>query len=198
MKVGCFNILMARVANTSLFKRIRVFSNFCVFSNCWKGKRIGEFHWSWILEDRTQVWTGDEKNHHRVFIFAPSKQRPVKTFQVVVVHGKEIYQAACYTCKICCLTCKTVCFLTWLFSLLSPSSLLKPLSFIDVCKLLGIRMRFFVWGLYERLRNDRNTLNKISPESWIRNIYESSSVTVAPTRTIQWYLFLYRYFPDYF
>ena len=49
-------------------------------------------------------------------------------------------------------------------------------------------MRFFVWRLYERLRNDPNTLNKISPESWIRNIYESSRVTVAPTRTIQWYL----------
>ena len=123
---------MARVANTSLFKRIRVFSNFCVFFQLAEnGKWIGEFHWSWILGDRTQVWTGDEKNHHRVFIFTPSKQRPVKKFQVLVVHGKEIYQAACYTCKICCLTFKTFCFLTWLFSLLSPSSLLKPLSFID-------------------------------------------------------------------
>ena len=120
--------------------------------------------------------------------------------------GKEMYQAACYTCKICCLTFKTFCFLTQLFSLLSPSSLLNPLSFIDVCKLLGIRMRFFVWGLYERLRSDPNTLNKITPQSWIGNIYESSNVTVAPTRTIQWYLrllcakvwFLYRYFPHYF
>ena len=106
------------------------------------------------------------------------------------MHGKGIYHAACYTCKICCLTFKTFCFLAWLFSLLSPSSLLKALSFIDrMClNLLGIRMRFFVCGLYERLRNDPNTLNKISPEFWIRNIYESSSVTVASTRTIQWYL----------
>ena len=39
---------------------------------------------SWILGDRTQVWTGDEKNHHRVFITS-SKQRPVKKFHVVVV-----------------------------------------------------------------------------------------------------------------
>ena len=110
------------------------------------------------------------------------------------------------TCKIRCLTFKTFCFLTRLFSLLSPSSLLNPLSFIDVCKLLVIRMRFFVWRLYERLRSYPNTLNKITPESWMGNIYESSNVTVAPTRTIQWYLrllcanlwFLYRYFPHYF
>jgi len=78
----------------------------------------------------------DEKNHHRVFILTSSKQRPVKKFHVVVVHGKEIYQAACYTRKICCLTFKTFCFLTQLFWLLSPSSLLNPLSFIDVCSKL--------------------------------------------------------------
>ena len=54
-----------------------------------------------------------------------------------------------------------------------------------------IRMRLFVWRLYKRLRNDPNTFNKISPESWIRNIYESCSVTVAPTRTIQWYSTLF-------
>ena len=161
---------------------------------------------SWIPGDRTHAslnW--NEKNHRRVLILTSSKQHPVKIFHVVVVRGKEIYQAACYTCKICCLTFKTFCFLTQLFSLLSPSSLLNPLSFIDVCKLLGIRMRFFEWGLYERLRSDPNTLNKIRPESWIGNIYESSNVTVAPTRTIQWYLrllcakvwFLYRYFPHY-
>ena len=161
---------------------------------------------SWILEDRTQVWSGDEKNHRRVFILMSSKQHPVKIFHVVVVRGKEIYQAACYTCKICCLTFKTSCFLTQLVSLLSLSSLLNPLSFIDVCKLLEIRMRFFVWRLCERLRSDPNTLNKISPESLNRNIYESSSVTVAPTRTIQWYLsllcanlwFLYRHLSHYF
>ena len=141
---------------------------------------------------RTQVWTGDEKNHHRVFIFTPSKQRPVKKFQVVVVQGKEIYRAACQTCKICCFD--VVDLVAIAVVLARATQFYRP----DVCKLLGIRMRFFVWGLYERLRNDRNTLNKISPESWIRNIYESSSVTVAPTRTIQWYLFLYRYFPDYF
>ena len=147
---------------------------------------------SWIPGDRTHAslnW--NEKNHRRVLILTSSKQHPVKIFHVVVVRGKEIYQAACYTCKICCLTFKTFCFLTQLFSLLSPSSLLNPLSFIDVCKLLGIRMRFFVWRLYERLRSDPNTLNKISPESLNRNIYESSSVTVAPTRTIQWYLTFY-------
>ena len=105
-----------------------------------------------------------------------------------------------------CLTFKTFCFLTQLVSLLSLSFLLNPLSFIDVCKLLEIRMRFFVWRLYERLRSDPNTLNKISPESLNRNIYESSSVTVAPTRTIQWYLsllyanlwFLYRHLSHYF
>ena len=50
---------------------------------------------------------------------------------------------------------------------------------------VGIRMHLFVWRLYERLGNDPNTFNKISPESWIRNIYESCNVTVAPTRTIQ-------------
>ena len=34
----------------------------------------------------------------------------------------------------------------------------------------------------------RITLNKISLESWVRKNYESSSVTVASTQTIQWYL----------
>ena len=43
--------------------------------------------------------------------------------------------------------------------------------------------RFFVWRLYERLRNDPNTFNKIRPESWIRNIYESASVTVREQST---------------
>ena len=166
MNVGCFKILMARVANTSLFKRIRVFSNFCVFSNLLKrqmNRRISlelnpwgphpSLNWGW-------------KKYRRVFIFTSSKQRRVKQIsRRGRARGKEMYQAACYTCKICCLTFKTFCFLTQLFSLLSPSSLLKPLSFIDVCKLLGIRMRFFVWRLYERLRNDPNTLNKISLES---------------------------------
>ena len=33
---GALKILMARVANTSLFKRIRVVSNFCVYSNLLK------------------------------------------------------------------------------------------------------------------------------------------------------------------
>ena len=36
----------------------------------------------------------------------------------------------------------------------------------------------------EMIRNDPNTLNLINPESWIWNIYESASVTVAPTPTI--------------
>ena len=150
---------------------------------------------------RTQVWTGDEKNHHRVFIFTPSKQRSVK---------KNFRSWSCMAKKFAKQRARRAKFvvLTWLFSLLSPSSLLKPAQFYrpDVFfKLLGIRMRFFVWGLYERLRSDPNTPNKITPESWIGNIYESSNVTVAPTRTIQWYLrllcakvwFLYRYFPHY-
>ena len=195
---------MARVASTSLFKRIRVVSNFCVY--CWKrqmNRRISlelnpwgphpSLNWGWKKSSSCVYYvlqTTSRKNISR-------RGR---------ARGKEMYQEAFYTCKICCLTFKTFCFLTQLFSLLSPSSLLNPLSFIDVCKLLGIRMRFFVWGLYERLRSDPNTLNKITPESWIGNIYESSNVTVAPTRTIQWYLrllcakvwFLYRYFPHYF
>ena len=70
-----------------------------------------------------------------------------------------------------CLTFKAFCFLTLLW-LLSPLSLINPPSIIDVCKLLGIRTRF--QRLYERLRNDPYTLNKVSPESSIRNIYKFS------------------------
>ena len=36
MNVGCYKILVARVAKTSLFKQIRVFSNFFVLSNLLK------------------------------------------------------------------------------------------------------------------------------------------------------------------
>ena len=196
---------MARVASTSLFKRIRVVSNFCVY--CWKrqmNRRISlelnpwgphpSLNWGW------------KKSSSCVYYVLQTTSRKKKIHVVVVQEAKKFTKQRATRAKICSLTFKTFCFLTQLFSLLSPSSLLNPLSFIDVCKLLGIRMRFFVWGLYERLGSDPNTLNKITPESWIGNIYESSNVTVAPTRTIQWYLrllcakvwFLYRYFPHYF
>ena len=149
---------------------------------------------------------GWKKSSSCVYYVLQTTSRKKKNSRRGRARGKEMYQEACYTRKIWCSTFKTFCFLTQLFSLLSPSSLLNPLSFIDVCKLLGIWMRFFVWRLYERLRSYPNTLNKITPKSWIGNVYESSNVTVAPTRTIQWYLrllcanvwFLYRYFPHYF
>ena len=68
------------------------------------------------------------------------------------------------------------------------STLIGQSKYIShVASPVGIRMRFFAWRLYERSRNDPNSFNKISPESWIQNIYESCNVTVAPTRTIQWY-----------
>ena len=101
---------MARVASTSLFKRIRVFSNFCVYSNLLK--TANNFTGVESLGTAPKFELGIKKNYHQVFIFTSSKQRPVKIFHVVVVQGKEIYQEACYTCKICCLTFKTFCFLT--------------------------------------------------------------------------------------
>ena len=134
--------------------------------------------------DRTQVWTKKEKKTVSCVYFHVLQTTSQKKFHIVVVHGKEMYQKACYICKICRLTFKTICFLTWC----SRCYHHRPLPrFIDVRKLLGIRMRLLVWRLYECLWNDPNTFNKISPESWIRNIYESSSVTVAPTQTVQWY-----------
>ena len=150
-------------------------------------------------------WGWKKKNYHQVFIFTSSKQRPVKKFHVVVVQeAKKCTKKRATREKFVVKLLKPFAF--WRSCSLSPSSLQNPLSFIDVCKLLGIRMRFVVWGLYERSRNDPNTLNKKSPESWIGNIYESSNVTVAPRRTIRWYLrllcanvwFLYRYLPHDF
>ena len=170
---------MARVASTSLFKRIRVVSNFCVY--CWKrqmNRRISLELNPWGPHPSLN-W-GRKKSSSCVYFHAFQTTSRKKNFRSWSCKAKKFTKQRARRAKFV--------VLTWLFSLLSPSSLLKPLSFIDVCKLLGIRMHFFVWGLYERLRNDRNTLNKISPESWIRNIYESSSVTVAPTRIIQWYL----------
>ena len=139
---------MARVASTSLFKLICVVSIFCVY--CWKrqmNRRISlelnpwgphpSLNWGW------------KKSSSGIYFHVLQTTSRKNISRRGRARGKEMYQAACYTCKICCLTFKTFCFLTQLFSLLSPSSLLNPLSFIDVCKLLGIRMRF----LYEDSMN---------------------------------------------
>ena len=83
-----------------------------------------------------------EKTTSCVYFHVIQIERGIKKFPVVVVHGKEMYQKARYICKICRLTFKTFCVLTRLFSL--PCRRRPPPSFIDVCKLLGIRMRFFV------------------------------------------------------
>ena len=60
----------------------------------------------------------------------------------MVVHGKEIYQAACLTacqtCKICCFD--VVVLVAIAVVLAKATQFYRP----DVCKLLGIRMRFFV------------------------------------------------------
>ena len=139
---------MARVASTSLFKRIRVFSNFCVYSNLLKTANNSTGVES--LGTAPKFELGIKKNLSSGVYFHVLQTTSRKNIsRRGRARGKEIYQEACYTCKICCLTFKTFCFLTQLFLLLSPSSLLNPLSFIDVCKLLGIRMRF----LYEDSMN---------------------------------------------
>ena len=56
----------------------------------------------------------------------------------MVVQGKEIYQAACQTCKICCFD--VVVLVAIAVVLAKATQFYRP----DVCKLLGIRMRFFV------------------------------------------------------
>ena len=81
----------------------------------------------------------------RVFIFMSSKQRRLKRllkeFTSWSCTAKKCTKKRATHAKICCLTFKTFCFLT-LFLLLFPSSLLMPPCIIDVCKLLGIPMRF--------------------------------------------------------
>ena len=75
---------MARVVSTSLFKRIRVFSNFCVYSNLLK--TANNFTGVESLGTAPKFELGiKKKNYHQVFIFTSSKQRPVKKFHVVVV-----------------------------------------------------------------------------------------------------------------
>ena len=56
----------------------------------------------------------------------------------MVVHGKGIYQATCYTCKICCFD--VVVLVAIAVVLAKATQFYRP----DVCKLLRIRMRFFV------------------------------------------------------
>ena len=56
----------------------------------------------------------------------------------MVVQGKEIYQAACQTCKNCCFD--VVVLVAIAVVLAKATQFYRP----DVCKLLGIRMRFFV------------------------------------------------------
>ena len=124
VNIGCFTNIDGEGSKYVTIKtNSRFLKLFCVNSNLVKTANVGEFHWSWILGDRSQVWTGKEK------------------LITVCLFSRSPLAKKCTKKRATDAKLEAFCFLT-LFSLLSPSSLLKPPSIIDVCKLLGIRMRF--------------------------------------------------------
>ena len=88
---------MASVANTSLLKKIAFSQHFAFIPSCWQREWIGEFHWSWILWTSPKFELGKKKYYILCLFSRPPNNVAKKKFHVVVVHGKEMYQKACYT-----------------------------------------------------------------------------------------------------
>ena len=137
MNIGRFKNIDGECSKYVTIKKNSVFSNFCLHSKLLKTGMNRRISLELNPVDLTQVWTGKEKILYLVFIFTSSKQRRKKKFHVVVVHGKEMYQKACYTMQNLSFNFQIQAF--WRDSLSRCYRRRPPPSFIDLCKLLGIR-----------------------------------------------------------
>ena len=150
MNVGCLKILMARVANTSLFKRIRVFSNFCVFSNLLKrqmNRRISlelnpwgphpSLNWRWKKSSSCVYFHAlQTASRKKISRRGRARQRNLPSSELHVQNFLFNFLNL--------LLFDVVVLVAIAVVLAKATQFYRP----DVCKLLGIRMRFFVWGLY--------------------------------------------------
>ena len=97
MNIGRFKNIDGECSKYVTIKKNSVFSTFCLHSKLLTTGMNRRISLELNPVDLTLVWTGKEKILYLVFIFTSSKQRRKKKFHVVVVHGKEMYQKACYT-----------------------------------------------------------------------------------------------------
>ena len=151
-------VTTVRLANASLLKRILVFWNFSAFIPICSKWRISVYFTGVAPLETAPKLERRKKN-------SPSySKRRVRKFYVAACRDfTEMYQKAC---KIYCLTWNLLLFDVFLVAI-APLSLPKPPSFIDVCKLLGVRMwMFLVWTLATWSEYPQCNY----PESWFRNI----------------------------
>ena len=162
MNIGCFtNVDGEGSKHVTINTNSRFFKLFCVYSNLLKRANVGEFHWSWILGDRTQVWTGKEK----LIIVCLFSRTPL------VVHGKDCTKKRATDAKL------VVSFAFWLCSRCCRRRRCLSHPVLSMCvNCWESECVFSMKTLWK--------LTKWSESPSIK-IYESSSVIVASTRTIQ-------------
>ena len=89
---------MARVAirktNSRFFKLFRVYSNLLKLAN------VGEFYWVESLRNVPKLELR-RKNLSSCANFYVLQTTSHKKYHAVVVQGRQVFQKACYTCKIC-------------------------------------------------------------------------------------------------